>query len=84
MNGKIVFEQAAAAPIVTISYCGIGLPCAYWLSFVKNKGVTGLCMGYFLGVLVHTIAYITIWLRLDWREQAVQVRETRLGASIHE
>lgn len=67
-------EQAAAAPIMIISYCGIGLPGAYWLSFIKNKGVIGLCMGYFLGVLVHTLAYVTIWLTMNWKEQAIQVR----------
>lgn len=87
---KGVGKQFIVAPIVVFSYWIVGVPLAYYNTFVKNGGimecgvvslcgVRGLVFGILTGTYAHMILlFIVVVFSIDWRKEATKA-EARMS-----
>jgi len=77
-------NQILTMPVVIISYWVVGLPIAYYLSFIRHKGEmcdelfcgdVGLVTGMTSGTWVHMLSLAIVVFRTDWLEETRKAKE---------
>jgi Na+-driven multidrug efflux pump len=51
-------------------YYIIGVPLAYLIGLYFGHGIIGIVSGIFVAATVQCVAYVTLIMRTDWKEQA--------------
>lgn len=72
-------KQRIGGPIVILSYCFIGIPISYVLTFTARfqMGIVGLCIGTTIGTWVHMILYGILLMNMNWEKEADNIQKSR-------
>lgn len=81
--------QALAVPVVIVAYWFVGLPFAYYNSFIRHEGssalcepgdhfcgITGLVAGTTVGTFVHFLGLLLVYIfAINWNNESYKARE---------
>ena len=66
--------QSNAAIITILSYYLLSVPAAVYLAFYVGMGITGLWIGYFIGILIQAIVLAWLTLNTNWQDIAAEAQ----------